>query len=408
MEASPLSNMTPLVIHDLQDSQMFALAQAAGRAGIPVCGTSNPLEAWVLKSRYVQKAVEIRSLSEVHAGMFALQLKRSGLQGIWLPCVDDIVGWTAQHHTLVRSFGFRFLVPDISDIEKARGGDWLESGKLRKPQEWRIADAELPQKALELPYPVLLKTTRGRYLCCESAEDLLRFRDQQASQGQHESEHRLQAYISGGVERMASAILLFDGEGRVVRGFTARRQRVENTKFGPFGESTAVCAEWIPELYEGAKALLSQLHWRGFAEVECKQAADGSWYVLEVNARLSGWSCLAEADGAGLLQAYYALCTGKQLEEACLQKSTSRYVRMVATCYHEPDWNVPKPETLRWGRRFVRIWQRMREYRRVYPYLLAGAWDMRDLRASVMIAWSTVKRVWRMDRHRPTGVNRPG
>jgi len=90
-------NEMPLVIHDLQDSQMFALAQAAGRAGIPVSGSSWPMEPWVESSVYVQKSVEMRCLSEVISGSYARQWKLSNLQGVWLPCVDDSAQFTAKY-----------------------------------------------------------------------------------------------------------------------------------------------------------------------------------------------------------------------------------------------------------------------------------------------------------------------
>lgn len=62
-----------------------------------------------------------------------------------------------------------------------------------------------------------------------------------------------------------------------------------------------------------------------------------------MNPRLSGWSTLAEADGAGMLSAYYQVCAEDvKLEEACLQRSRTEYVRMVATCYHDPDWAVER------------------------------------------------------------------
>ena len=211
--------------------------------------------------------------------------------------------------------------------------------------------------------------------------------------------HRIQQYIEGPIDRMASAMLLFDAEGRPVRGFTGRRLRVSDTRFGPFGETTAARAEWIPELYTGARDMLARIGWQGFAEVECKQGDDGRWTVMEINPRTSGWICLAEADGAGFLQAYHRLCTGDLvLEEACLQRSRTAYRRLIATCYHEPDWAAcTSPHRGRWrslGRTLGAI-----RAARSRP-MQFGAWDGRDLRASLALARSSIRRAWRASRIR--------
>jgi len=174
---------------------------------------------------------------------------------------------------------------------------------------------------------------------------------------------------------------------------------VADTKHGPFGETLAAKSEWIPELYEGVCELLSALHWKGFAEVECKQASNGDWYVIEINPRVSGWTCLAEADGAGLLQAYYHICANDvRLKEACLQGSKADYVRMVATCYHDPEWDALEYRGV-W-QKCKRLYVLLMEYRQKYPWRLLGAWDSRDLKASLSIAWRTVYRVFKLSKSR--------
>jgi len=386
----------PLIIHDLQDSQMFALAQAAGRAGLPVSGTSWPMEPWVESSVYVQKSVEMRCLSEVIAGTYAREWKLSGLQGVWLPCVDDSAQFTAKYKDFFESIGMRFLTPSFESMEKAIDVEQLSDiGSLKIAPMHTVFAQDLLKNIKHESFPLIIKSQRNAFQKFDDAASLRQF----ILADEEDAVYRIQHYIEGETSKMASAIVLFDADSRPVRGFTGRRLNVAHTKFGPFGETLAAKSEWIPELYEGACELLSALQWRGFAEVECKQANNGDWYVMEINPRVSGWTCLAEADGAGLLSAYYQLCSQDvRLEEACLQHSKADYVRMVATCYHDPEWDAPEYRGI-W-RKCRRLFVLLTEYQNKYPWRLLGAWDGHDLKASLQIAWRTVYRVFKVSKSR--------
>jgi predicted ATP-grasp superfamily ATP-dependent carboligase len=394
MEVAEADMTLPLIIHDLQDSQMFALAQAAGRAGIPVEGTCWPMEEWAEKSRYVQRAIELPCLGDGLRGSYALQLKNQGLVGVWLPCVDDMADFTAQYQKMLRSIGMRFVSVDSETIRQAFATDQLPQVATLKVAPTTIVRAgDLYEHAETYDYPMMMKSVRNGFRKLSDASDLRQFFESQGFHERADQQHRIQKFIEGGIEKMASAVILFDEESRPVRGFTGRRLRVEETDFGPFGETTAARAEWIPELYEGARDLLAAMNWKGFAEVECKQDSDGQWYVMEVNPRLSGWSSLAEADGAGLLSAYYQMCAdGIRLDEACLQRSKSEYVRVIGTCYHNPDWAVEREGNHSLYSQLSSLVASIRACRKKSPDMLAGAWDALDLAASISIFQSTIKR----------------
>jgi hypothetical protein len=393
--------MIPLVIHDLQDSQLFALAQAAGRAGIPVAGTGWPVEPWAKKSRYIGEVVELRCLSEVLAGVYALGLKHSGLRGVWLPCSDDVVRFTVNYRALMRNIGMHFIVPDEEAMDRAVNQETLpDVHGLKIAPMYVVSAGELVKNADEYLYPIIIKSKRDAYMKVASSEELRRLLDPVVA-GQPDASVRIQSFIEGDVSRMASAMFLFDDEGRPVRGFTGRRLAVASTDHGPFGETVAARAEWVPELYEGARELLRTIGWKGFAEVECKQEADGQWYVMEINPRLSGWMCLAEADGAGMLEAYYRICTeGVRLDERVLQRSSKHYLRMIGTCDHYPCWD-PAPMRPERGRR--KIWRLLKATGQCLisgGRMQVGSWDRRDLLASASIAWDSLHRARRRHRWR--------
>lgn len=390
----------PFVIHDLQDSQMFALAQAAGRAGFPVVGSSWPVEPWTRHSRYIRQVVSMPCLGENLAGVYALRWRDAGLTGVWLPGVDDTAAFTARYAPMLGNLGLHFLVAGSEAQQRANAIDELPTDcGLAIPWVRRMSGEELIEAADSLAYPVIDKSRRNAYSRLDDAGQARRHAERLAQERGAAYTHRIQQYIDGPVTRMASAMLLFDARGRPVRGFTGRRLRVSDTRFGPFGETTAARAEWIPELYEGARDLLTHIGWQGFAEVECKQGEDGRWTVMEINPRTSGWLCLAEADGAGFLQAYHRLCTDDLvLEEACLQRSRTAYQRLIATCYHEPDWaGSTSPHQGHW-RTLGRTLGAIRAGRsRPMQY---GAWDGRDLRASLALLRRSIRRAWQASRLR--------
>jgi len=378
----------PLIINDMHDSQMFALAQAAGRAGIPVVGTSPVAVPWAEVSRYIDRLVELPDTNSVYAGFLMRMIERLNLSGVWMPAYEDMAEFTAMYRDALKKQGLKLLSVDEAGYKAADVARLKESqGGLKLPATWSVAWQELCDRADEFVYPCLLKVFRNDHVCLDNAAAMRRHAKAYATEHQPDEQLTVQQWIEGDVTRMATAMLLFDADSRPVRGFTGRRLRVASARFGPFGETTAAQAEWIPALYEGACELMTTLHWQGFAEVECKQGPDGDWYLLEINGRASGWMCAAESDGAGLLQAYYRICTeDATLEECVLQRSGARYVRMVGNHYHAPDWfggSIPSDGRLKRIERFLHA---VLDYRKAPESISMGAWDKRDRQANREIA----------------------
>ncbi|MDX8388075.1 MAG: hypothetical protein R8M46_06030 [Ghiorsea sp.] len=379
----------PLIIHDIQNSQTFALLQAAGRAGLPISATTNPMCSWAAQSTYINTCVELPSLSEVGAGLYIVGLKRNKLKGVWFTSMDDAAKFTAKHQDTLKKSGLSFITSDIDTIHQALDTYNLpDNNNVKIAPTQLVEESDIPNIANNLDYPVFIKSSRDQFRKFDNPNHLTTFFSEYDIPCYKDDKHRIQKFIEGDVSRMATAMLLFDEQGKPVRGFTGRRTQVSYTHFGPFGETTAAKAEWIPELYEGARDLLMAIGWKGFAEVECKQAADGQWYVLEVNPRLSGWACLAETDGAGFLQAYYSLCTSQlQLNEACLQRSKTQYARISGAGGHLPSWY----NTQGIKERLRVIYRLFKDAKSQQPHFTLGAWDKRDRRASFAIFWYTFK-----------------
>jgi len=371
----------PLIVQDVHDSQWFALAQAAGRAGIPVIGTMpEGVDApWVERSRHVRGVVRLPDTDSVYGAFLMRAVARAvrdgHLAGVWLPGYEDTAEFTAEYRDALRALGLRLLSVDEATWKAAEApvGRW---GAVRAVDTMHVRWGELATRAREFPWPCLLKVFRHEHVRLENPEALRRHVAAHDANHAADEEVAVQRWIDGPVHRMATAMLLLDADSRPVRGFTGRRLAVARARFGPFGETTEARAEWIPELYEGACELMASLGWQGFAEVECKQGEDGIWWLMEVNRRASGWMCAAEADGAGFLPAYWRICAGDaRLEECVLQQSRMRYVRMVGNAYHAPAWARHR---MAWRDLPRDLWRAWRWWREDPACLCPGAWDASD------------------------------
>ncbi len=366
-------NQPPFIFHDMQDSQMFALAQSAGRAGFKIHGITQSIKEapWVKHSQFIDEVTELPSLGDVNKGIYALNLKKAGITGVFVPVVDDIADLLAEYAPLLRKNGLSFLTVSPNQIDMCNTialQQW--QGSLWIPPTAYCTGQDLLKTAIAIGFPIILKSIRDGFITFYNQQSLEIWLETAHTHYPLHLHQRVQRYIQGSTEKMATVLLLFDTQTRPVRGFTARRLRVAQTHYGPFGETLAAKAEWLPNLYHAAVELLTAIGWVGFAEVECKQDQNGQWHLLEINPRLSGWTCLAEADGAGLLQAYYHLnTTNSALEPVCLQRSQTSYSRMIASSGHQPDWENFQYST----------------YKKMFQHQTQacfGAWDKLDKQAN--------------------------
>ncbi|HKJ84026.1 MAG TPA: hypothetical protein VJ961_08430, partial [Mariprofundaceae bacterium] len=193
----------PLLVSDIHGSQRFALAQAAGRAGIPVIGAAPHRVPWAERSRYVQRLVRTPDSEETLPGVYASALKRAGVvPAVWLPSYDGSADFTVHYAPFLQQVGLRFLVPDHASLEQ-RALSRLQAyqGGIRIPFCRTLPWETLAQQADDLPYPLLLKTVRNQYALCRNAAELRAHVDRVS--GEYDEEESVQAvsYVPGETSR---------------------------------------------------------------------------------------------------------------------------------------------------------------------------------------------------------------
>ena len=119
----------------------------------------------------------------------------------------------------------------------------------------------------------------------------------------------LQDIVPGGDEELYTLGSYLDARSRPLAVFTGHKLRQHPPRFGHV--SMAV-SRWVPELAEAGLRLLHELGYHGVSQVEFKRdPRDGSYRLMEVNARHWMWHSLGTACGVNLSLAAYRDAIGE-------------------------------------------------------------------------------------------------
>jgi D-aspartate ligase len=140
----------------------------------------------------------------------------------------------------------------------------------------------------------------------------------------------LQEIVPGGDDELYTLGSYLDAQSRPLAVFTGRKLRQHPRRFGVcrIGESV-----WVPDLADAGLRLLRELRFHGVSQVEFKRdPRDGSYRLMEVNARHWSWHSLAATCGVNLSYAAYCDVTGRPFV-APRQKDGVRWVMIVRDAF---------------------------------------------------------------------------
>jgi len=175
-------------------------------------------------------------------------------------------------------------------------------------------DDDLARGADEIGFPAIFKPveslafkTRFRRHVLEigSRDELLRVYDKVRDCGTL----MLQDIVPGGDEELYTLGSYLDERSRPLAQFTGHKLRQHPPQFGHVSMAVSL---WVPELAEAGLRLLHELGYHGVSQVEFKRdARDGTFRLMEVNARHWKWHGLATACGVNLSLAAYSDAIGR-------------------------------------------------------------------------------------------------
>ena len=238
---------------------------------------------------------------------FLLSLVASDLKGApaSLFVADDTalaVVWEAREplHAAGVRLAFSFAGPVDEALDKrTQIAAARRAGVDHPASEWGRAE-ELLLRLATFRYPVIVKPALshvgvqrigGKALRCASAAELT-----DALERTRELDVLVQEFVPGGDDQLYTCGAFRGGDQRLA--FTGRKLKQHPPTLGISRLSEAV---EIPEIVAGSLRLLEELGYEGVAQIEYKRdARDGVYRLMEVNARPWTWIGLATACGVNL------------------------------------------------------------------------------------------------------------
>jgi predicted ATP-grasp superfamily ATP-dependent carboligase len=320
------------------DYQGLGIVRSLGRRGWPVCVIDD--ERSIARfSRWTTHAISVPDLRGEDATVAELLRagRTLGLDGwVLYPTREETVAALSRNRERLEE-RFRVPTPAWETIRVA----WDKRETYRRAEELGISAPRTwyPREAKDLVQidtsgPFVIKPaikehfvyeTKAKAWRAEARSDLERLFDR-ARQVVGDGEVMVQELIPGD-GRDQVAYCAFFKDGRAIGRMTARRRRQHPPEFGR--ASTYVETIDLPEIVEPAERLLRAIGYYGLVEVEFKRdARDGGYRLLDVNARTWGYHTLGQSAGVD----FPAMLMADQLGEPVSERAAVpgvRWIRLV-------------------------------------------------------------------------------
>lgn len=298
------------------DHPGLAVARSLGRRGIPVFVIEDQLSisSW---SRYVKRVIRVENiLDERKTVDAALQVGRQyNLRGwVLYPTRDETVAAFSRYRAELADF-YRVTTGEWSSVQwawnKSKTYELAESLGIPCPRTFNLKDAsELPSLHAHLPLAIkpaikenFFYATGAKAWRVETPDQLHRLYEKAAEQIKT-AEILIQEIIpGGGREQYSYCAFVNNGEPHSI--LTARRCRQHPYEFGR--AATYVETVKSPEIEELSAKFLKAIDYYGVVEIEFKRdARDGKFKLLDVNARIWGFHGIGYAGGVDFPYILYA------------------------------------------------------------------------------------------------------
>jgi D-aspartate ligase len=276
-----------------------AAIRSLGRAGVRVLAVDHRPSALGFHSKYAERLLSPDPFTDEHR--FVNFLRALG-EVVVFPTHDDSLNAVARY------------ADDLDVLTPFPDWELLERVQSKRAQLERAAAAGLDIPAPDPgTFPVIVKPDRSvefkrRYkrqnFRCDTPAEL-----EQALGRTEEFGPIVQELVPGGDDALYTVGSYLDADGNAVGVFCGRKLRQTPPGIGTCRVGEAV---WVPEVVDAALTLLRAFGYRGVSQVEFKRdARDGRYKLMEINARLWQWHGLASACGVDLPLIAYRDLTGE-------------------------------------------------------------------------------------------------
>lgn len=325
--------LAPAVVIPAERPAALGIARSLGRRGIPVHGVDADPWAIGMASRYVTACpLPGGDMSDSNRLRTLMSLgRRLGRKSVLFAVSDDAVLLCSKHRDELREH-YSFVMPDHQTVTSLLTKDGLhgmaEKHGIAAPRMYSVASvAEAERIAGELPYPVIIKPVfspswlnpeiRGmlqtnplggapKVAVCADAQELLETYRRIAV---HDPRMIFEEIIPGEDERLLYYCFYLNRRSEPLATFAGVKRRILPVGFG---SASYVKSAHDPALEEISLRLLSGCRYQGLGGVEFKQdSRDGSYKLIEFNARLGMWDSLSARCGIDI--PHIAYCDALEL-----------------------------------------------------------------------------------------------
>src|SRR5579883_622999 len=309
------------------DFQGLGIARSLGRQGVPVCIIDNE-HSVARYSRYVTRHFRVKDLGDEQLTVEALLRigKQQNLKGwVLYPTRDETVAALSRYKKPLSEF-YRVPTPDWECIkwawDKRNTYQLAEQLGIPCPKTWFPKTVD-DVKAIDAKFPLILKpaikehfvyTANAKAWQANNKTELIE-RFTEAAAFVPPGEMMVQDLIPGGSSEQQFGCGVLFIEGNAVGTMLARYVRSHPPDFGRC--STFVETIELPALEEMALRFLRAIDFYGLAEVEFRRdARDGIYKLLDVNARTWGYHTLGQAAGVDFPYLLFRDQLGQPLQPA--------------------------------------------------------------------------------------------
>jgi len=316
----------PAIVLQSSFANSLGIIRGLGPAGVPVLALDRRADALGFASRYAAGMLCPDPLTDNEAFLLFLEDlgRRLPRPAVLFPTHDEYI-WTLSRNAarLENDFIIPFsrwpvMVHLADKQEQLRAA---EQAGVGVPRTVYVASRDdLAGHAEEIDaigFPAIFKPVESLAFKLRFQRPVLRIesRDQLEAVYERVSDCGMlmfQEIVPGGDDELWTVGSYLDADSKPLAVFTGRKLRQHPRTFGTarFAESV-----WVPELAEAGVRLLQELGYHGVSQVEFKRdPRDGSYKLMEVNARHWLWHSLATACGVNLSLVAYKDAIGEPFE----------------------------------------------------------------------------------------------
>jgi len=375
----------------------LGLVRSLGREHVNIVFITENREAHSLYSKFVTKTIFVDSFSNDAEEVIRKLIDyaaQCGHKPVLFPSADPDLELISQHRDRLKDH-YLFTMPSqevvATCLDKSRFFDYGKEKSFPLPKTFTPSNLDdLEEMASAIEYPVILKplnpkswakphikqlVNQKKALVIGSKEELI---DRYQQIMVYDGDMVLQEYIPGRDDRLYSVHVHMGRSGEALGYFVGRKIR---TYPAYAGIGCFVISEYHQELVDISIDILKKMDYFGLALLQFKRhEKNGSYILLEINARTSSWNQLPLYCGVNLPYIAYLDVTDQPLPAISPQVNGIKYI------YFKPDlialreyrktgdWTLSGWATSYWGKKTYQVFS----YDDPYPFFKVVTNDLRD------------------------------